>query len=141
MALPILDVAAHVRELDDREYEALAWARDLAPTVLPAGWSVVTHGADGAMYVRRDGLKVITSAAVEEDGKRWLHVSCSRAARLPSWPDLREVKDIFVGLERTALQVLPKQSRYINLHPFVLHLWCCLDADPVPDFARGGDSI
>jgi hypothetical protein len=54
---------------------------------------------------------------------------------------MRLVKNLFLGRERLALQVLVSESRWINIHPYVLHLWACVDGDPVPDFARGGDSI
>ena len=47
----------------------------------------------------------------------------------------------FVGRERVALQVLPQESKYINLNPYCLHLWACLDGEAVPDFARGGKTI
>jgi hypothetical protein len=118
----------------------LGWVGPFLPRVLPSGWREIP-GADGAKYVAPDGMSVIVSGAFELDGKRWLHVSCSRRERLPSWEDLRAVKDRFIGLEALALQVLPPQSRYINLNPHVLHLWHCVDAEPVPDFARGGGTI
>jgi hypothetical protein len=85
---------------------------------------------DGAVYVSRHGQTVITSGNVEQDGKRWLHVSTAHPRRLPSWEELREVKDIFIGRERQAVQKFPKQSEYVNIHPNCLHLWCCLDGDP-----------
>lgn len=86
-------------------------------------------------------LAVICSAQVEADGKRWIHVSCSRADRLPSWKDLRRVKDVFVGVHRKAVQVFPAQSEYVNVHPNVLHLWACLDGDPLPDFRLADGTI
>jgi len=128
-------------EVSGDAFKAAAWARDLLPRVLPADWACVERGADGAKFQSDDRLTVIMSAAVEQDGKRWLHVSCSRPTRLPSWDDLRRVKDLFVGRERTALQVVPPASRHINIHPNCLHLWACLDGDVTPDFARGGDTI
>lgn len=119
------------------------WERDLLPRVLPASWSRMAAGEteDGGAFAHENGLCVIVSAAVELDGKRWLHVSCSRRSRLPSWDDVVAVKNLFVGTDKLAVQVLPPMSRYINIHPNVLHLWHCLDGDPIPDFARGGDSI
>jgi hypothetical protein len=81
---------------------------------------------------------VICTGRVEADGRRWLHVSFSRRDRLPDWPDLRLVKHTFIGDERIALQVLPRQAEYVNVHPNVLHLWSCLDGDPVPDFRIKG---
>ena len=118
----------------------LGWVHDLLPRVLPAGWRMF-EGGDGAKYVRGDQLSVIVSGDVELDGKRWLHVSLARPNRLPSWDDVGTVKALFVGRDKLAVQVLPQQVRYINIHPHCLHIWHCIDGDPVPDFARGGASI
>ena len=85
-----------------------------------------------------DGLYVIISESVEADEKRWLHVSCSRRTRLPSWADLRRVKDAFCGKERKAIQVFAPASEWVNIHSFALHLWCCLDGDVLPDFRKDG---
>jgi len=85
-----------------------------------------------------DNLAVIASGATEKDGRRWLHVSLSRPSRLPSWEDLREVKDTFIGKDRKAVQVLPPEAEYVNRHPHVLHLWSCFDGDVLPDFRREG---
>jgi len=105
------------------------------------GFALLQRAQDGAAYVRGDGLKVITSISTEEDGKRWLHVSCSRRARLPSYDDLTAVKAAFVGADREAYQVFARASKHVNLMPFCLHLWCCLDGPVLPDFTRGGGTI
>ncbi len=116
-----------------------------APRVLPPGWVATQEGIDGTLYDAIDGpdtgLRVIASACLEEDGKWWLHVSASRQARIPDWEDLRRVKDIFIGRNVAAIQVLPKQTSYVNINPFVLHLWHCLDEDPLPDFTHGVGSL
>jgi hypothetical protein len=118
------------------------WVREHIPRVLPPNWRVLQVNLDGVSW-RSDslGIAVILSGATEQDGKRWLHLSLSRKSRLPTWEDMRLVKNLFLGRERLALQVLVSESRWINIHPYVLHLWACVDGDPVPDFARGGDSI
>lgn len=111
------------------------------PAVLPPGWVVTVEGNDGNLYDALDGddcgLRVIASASLEEDGQWWLHVSASRQSRMPTWNDLRRAKDIFVGPNVAAIQVLPKQEDWVNINPFVLHLWHCLDKDPLPDFTHG----
>ena len=105
------------------------------PTILPSHWHEMKCPVPtGRAYTHSNGLRVITTVATESDGKNWLHVSFSRAERLPSWLDLREVKDVFVGREGTALQVIPSTEKYRNQHPFCLHLWHCLDGEVVPDF-------
>lgn len=113
----------------------------ILPRPTPAGWTLTDRPADGAWYKRGDGLGAILTVATEDDGKRWVHLSVSRAKRLPSWEDLVAARDAFLGTEALAVQVLAPNSRHINIHAFCLHLWRCLDGDPVPDFARGGTSI
>lgn len=108
--------------------------------ILPAGWKKAENRADGASYRSDHGLYVIISG-IEIDHKRWIHVSVSRKSRLPSWDDLKIVKNLFIGLDKKALQVLPAYKEYINLHPYCLHLWYCLDGDPVPDFRLGTGMI
>lgn len=83
-------------------------------------------------------LHVICTARVFGDGRRWMHVSCSKPLELPSWDDLKLVKDTFIGRDRTALQVLPRAAEYVNIHPYVLHLYACLDGDVTPDFRVEG---
>lgn len=36
--------------------------------------------------------------------------------------------------------MLPKKAEYVNLNPYVLHLYSPLESDPLPDF-RGIDSL
>lgn len=107
--------------------------QDVIPWVLPAGWQSVNANT----FTRTDGLSVITSG--ERVGEQqWLHVSCSRLSALPSWEDVRQVKDIFIGRKAQAVQILPPEDEYVNDHPYCLHLWSRLDAPTVPDMRRGG---
>ena len=101
----------------------------------PFGWEELPPPIDGRAF-SRGRLRVLVSEARELDGKVWLHVSVSLSDRLPSWDQLKQVKDAFVGEERNALQVLPKKSEYVNHHPYVLHLFWCSDGDVTPDFRR-----
>jgi hypothetical protein len=114
--------------------------RGLMKRVLGAAWHLLPPHplVPGDAFERADGLKVIVSARIERDAKTWLHVSCSRRDRLPSWEDLRDVRESFVPDDKVALQVLPPPEEYVNLHPHVLHLWACHDARPTPDFRDGG---
>jgi hypothetical protein len=83
-------------------------------------------------------LYVICSARAEADGKRWAHVSCSYRNKLPSWEEMRLVKDTFIGRDKKAIIVLPPEAEHVNIHPYVMHLWHCLDEDPLPDFRING---
>ena len=108
------------------------------PRILPGGWrymSMPAHQFEGIAFVRHDGLKVLFSFEWQDgDSREWLHVSVSRPDRIPSWEDLREIKDIFIGRDRKAVQILPPKDEYVNCHPNVLHLFCCLNQEILPDF-------
>lgn len=116
-------------------------AKEFIRETAPSGWRKIGTAADGAAYSGPHGLKMIFSVAYEDDGKRWAHLSISKAASLPTWDELNAARDAFLGPEALCFQVLAAKSKHINIHPFCLHLWHCLDGDPLPDFARGGQSI
>lgn len=104
------------------------------PLILPAGWNPerreIRMGSDALnvlVFRPPRGYAVLVSIDSLEDGKRWLHLSVSRPDRLPFWEDLREVKNVLLGAEKVAIQLLPKESTYINAHPYTLHLWHCLE--------------
>jgi hypothetical protein len=71
------------------------------------------------------------------DGKWWLHVSVSHPHKLPTWAELKEVKELFIGRDKKAIQILPNEKEYVNMHPYCLHLFHS-DEDGLPDFTHGG---
>lgn len=93
-------------------------------------------------YQFRQHLKVLVSAAIYGAVHgRWLHVSVSRADHvLPTWTEMALVKDVFIGGDRLALQVMPPDAEYVNIAE-VLHLWHPLDGLVLPDFTAGGQTI
>lgn len=100
--------------------------RAKGPTVISPQWQDLGCILDGINHIYKNnisGMAVILSEDTMQDGKKYLHVSCSFKDRLPTWDDLKEVKNIFIGDEKVAYQVLPRQSEYINLMPYCLHLW------------------
>lgn len=111
------------------------WFQELVPRVVPAGWN---NSLYYNVFDRHDRLRVIFTGTTESDGKRWLHLSASFPNRLPNWDELKLVKDMFIGRDKLAVQVLPRAEEYVNCHPYALHLWTCLDGDPVPDFRKEG---
>jgi hypothetical protein len=90
-------------------------------------------------YLHRDRRRVIVSVG-QHDGQWWLHVSVSREKYIPSYEDLADVKRVFVGDALQAVQIFPRRERHVNLHPYALHLWACLepDGDGLPDFGKAG---
>lgn len=86
-------------------------------------------------------LAVIVSGQTEQDGKRWIHVSVSHRARLPSWEELVLVRDQLLGQEARCLHLVSKASQHVNIHPYCMHLWYCVDGDGLPDFTWGSGII
>lgn len=117
------------------------WASALE---LPNGWIELPIPAGSILegqraYQHIDGRRVIGTVG-QQSGRWWLHVSVSRAKYIPSYDDLAGVKRAFVGDSVQAVQLFPRRDRHVNIHPFCLHLWACLepDGDGLPDFGSEG---
>ena len=123
----------------ERSRIALAFG-EVCKTVLPSGWRCSEAFENAAVYIYRDGLKVICELE-SVDSELWLHVSMSRPTRIPSYDDLLAVKRLFVGRERKAVQVFPAEAEHYNRHPHCLHLYSPIDRDPLPDFRAEGGAI
>lgn len=78
------------------------------------------RGASYGMFAVK-GMRVISSGVSEETG--WEHVSVSRPDRCPSWEDMCIIKKLFWRDDETVVQFHPKETSYINNHPYCLHLW------------------
>jgi hypothetical protein len=97
--------------------------------------------ADLGRWVRKghDPLRAMLSVDLFDgvgsphaEAGHWLHLSVSRANRLPSWADLVLVRDEFGFADRVFVQLLPPASAWLNAHSYVLHLFHRLDAATVP---------
>lgn len=113
---------------------------------VPPGWEMLQKEADGAAF-QRGYIRVIISLATYEDHNLWIHVSVSgrksQTVRfLPSWEDMKRVKHDFIGEDKWAYQVFPSQKQYVNLNPYVLHLYSLFEnRSALPDFTRGTGQI
>lgn len=76
----------------------------------------------GASWKTSNGLAVIATMDDIPVHGRLLHVSLSYRGHLPSWEDVRLVKDAFFGDDLDAMMVLPKAADYVNEHPYTFHL-------------------
>ncbi len=116
-----------------------AETKDALPTIVPAGWH---YNLEYFNCLDNLGRRLRVIISVERVvGQKWLHVSLSNSERLPNWNELRDAKDLFIGKQRKAILILPPEGEYVNDNPYVLHLWCCLDGDPLPDFRRHGGTL
>lgn len=96
-----------------------------AALAMPRHWHKIPDptGFCAAFQNTLSGLRATVTLDTMEDGATYTHVSCSYPHKLPSWDDLKQVKDAFIGPHREAIQVLPKDEDYVNVHPYCLHLW------------------
>lgn len=59
-----------------------------------------------------------------EKTEGWEHVSVSLShGAMPSWSDMKFVKELFWREDETVIQFHPKKSDYVNITENVLHLW------------------
>jgi hypothetical protein len=69
-------------------------------------------------------LRAISSGPVTSSFHRgWEHVSVSTETRCPTWEEMNYIKNVFWDDEEMVVQFHPPKSKYVNNHPFVLHLW------------------
>lgn len=120
----------------------------IKPKIYPPWWieDKKYRAINGARYFKMSALAeqqiqmiVLATVGVERDDKLWLHVSASCRSRTPSYEELCQVKLVFVGRKRKAIQIFATEEEHVNIHPHCLHLWCCLDGDPLPDFRKNGE--
>ena len=81
-----------------------------------------------------DGLQVFFSLEDRGEDGIWLHLSMTslnRGRLPPSWKQLTQTKDLFFG-DEVAIQLLPKQKDYLNVHGGCLHLFRRVDAPTIP---------
>ena len=127
---------------DAETVRLVALQRDATTARRPLGWALDQRGEDEEGWYHPSGLTVIWSIARELDGRVWLHASMAHTDRIPTWEELRALKDWLIAGDRYAYQVLPPATRYVNLNPHVLHLWAVIDGpEPLPDFLHGGSSL
>jgi len=124
---------------ETRGYAELA-RRDIWPRLAAAGWVLRMEGEDGIGCADRGSLRLIHSIAREEDGKVWVHVSCSR--RDKSMPDWSQVRDLWWAMypDTVGVIVVAPRSEHVN-RAEVAHVWGCLGERVLPDFTRGTGSI
>lgn len=83
----------------------------------------IETGYDGmACVFSRNG---VTFKVIASWGGHWEHASVPiiGVERTPTWDEMCVIKEILWQDEETVVQYHPAKENYINIHPFVLHLW------------------
>lgn len=93
----------------------------------PASKKIMIFDWEGSIWI--DDRKYNVLASRNEYG--WEHVSVSTAPgkKLPSWEDLKKIKDCFWDKEEDVIHWIPKESSFVNVHPNCMHLWKIRNVD------------
>ena len=67
----------------------------------------------------------IVTGAIEktDDWGPLLHVAMSYADHAPTWDDIKLVRAAFFPADVDVMQMLPRDSNYVNVHLYCHHLW------------------
>lgn len=107
----------------------------------PAGWRFIRNldigGVETAAFESHNGLTVLVSTEEHGPMRPYRHVSVARRGRIPSYDDVKWVKQAFIGDEHAAYQVFPRAAEHVNLHNFALHLWQPLFPNHLDDIRSG----
>jgi hypothetical protein len=79
-------------------------------------------GNNGCFFIPCPGTHASLQVIVS-DGMGWEHVSVSLRTRCPTWSEMCYIKDLFWDEESTVMQLHPPRSKWVNNHPYCLHLW------------------
>jgi len=105
--------------------------------VLYPGWWEIDPPVPRCRAYRHTGRGLLVLHSIDlVDEEWWDHLSVSHKDRLPFWTELREVKNYFLGANREAIQVLPREVDYVNLAKNCLHIWAKCQRELCP--ACGG---
>lgn len=102
---------------------------------IPLGWIITSIRDNSASYRHLLSMLIVSESVHESDGQRWLHITVSHPACIPTWQEIKRVKSIWIGDDRVAYHVLPSASTYDDGS---FHLWTPLDDDPFPEAMQRG---
>ena len=88
------------------------------------------NDACGKFIIPSENKRFKYQVIASVDGN-WDHISVSLMtwneqyplSRCPKWDEMCFIKDLFFEDEEEVIQFHPKKSEYVNIHPYVLHLW------------------
>jgi len=99
-----------------------------------------TDDGDNGCFIVPSCVKGWTLVLICSDGMGWEHVSVHieklgrpNNQRIPTWEEMCHVKHLLWDAEDVVMQLHPRESEYVNMHPFTLHLWRPTDREiPTP---------
>ncbi len=83
-----------------------------------------SYGNNGAFgFIVKSSKSRKPLYVIASDGEGWEHVSVSLPDRTPIWEEMSIIKKLFWDDEDLVVQFHPPRSKYVNNHPYVLHMW------------------
>jgi hypothetical protein len=92
---------------------------------------VITPYKEGS--IRAGDLEVLMTKDTK-DGQTRIHMSVSHANRLPTWEEMKELREKYLPLNRDFIMFFPKIEDYVNIHPYCLHLVELKESDRLDKF-------
>jgi hypothetical protein len=100
----------------------------------PQYGSTDESGMNGFFVIPMDPEQRNFALVIASEGNEqmpWEHVSArigekhngKLKERTPHWWEMCVLKKLFFKDDEVVMQLHPKEEDYVNLHPFVLHLW------------------
>ena len=86
---------------------------------------IMDETTDGIVAVRifkGGGFRMIVSVDNTSHGPL-IHASLSHRARIPTWSEITDMRRAIWEPEEDVMMMLPRESDYVNLHEFAMHLW------------------
>lgn len=144
-----MSITAMEQEVERRAIAAMERMKDLdIPFPHPVGnvqivsmSKTMTHyravrslAGKGIGAKNRIRFNVLSSIGIEQDDRLWRHVSFTRLDRkMPTYQDTAFIKGCFFAND-WAIQLFPQAEHHVSDHDTCLHLWSCLEHNPLPDF-------
>jgi hypothetical protein len=102
------------------------------------GVALSKMGENQGAFVIPESANNRTLYIIASDGEGWEHVSVQawtgQRSKTPSWQEMCIAKEAFWDdPEDVVMQIHPRASDYINLHPHVLHLWRPTGEHTIPE--------
>lgn len=87
----------------------------------------------GVFEIRYAGNKRNELSVIAAVGNGWDHVSVSLKKRVPTYYEMKWVKNLFFKPDEVAVEFHVPTTDHVNLHDHCLHLWRPIDAPfPMP---------
>ncbi len=103
----------------------------------PAIYKALMDPERDAVFIHASKIMSVIISIAKYEGEKWIHVSLAKKSILPSWDEITFARDASIGREAKAIIVVAPDSEHVNINSNCMHLWHCLDKDPLPDFTMG----